>query len=116
MRIWRKKEPAAGAACSQLRWPGAEWGMLSAVRLGAQGPLYRAVRAAVPAVDAAVGKIIRLAGGVRVVCEEPEAEAALGRFLLRGLRIHFFGPPSEAFPDFFTCSRRSNRAFRSLSS
>ena len=62
MRIWRKKEPAAGAACSQLRWPGAEWGMLSAVRLGAQGPLYRAVRAAVPAVDAAVGKIIRLAG------------------------------------------------------
>lgn len=81
MRIWRKKEPAAGAACSQLRWPGAEWGMLSAVRLGAQGPLYRAVRAAVPAVDAAVGKIIRLAGGVRVVCEEPEAEAALGRFL-----------------------------------
>ena len=81
MRIWRKKEPAAGAACSQLRRPGAEWGMLSAVRLGAQGTLYRAVRAAVPAVDAAVGKIIRLAGGVRVVCEEPEAEAALGRFL-----------------------------------
>ena len=36
--------------------------------------LYRAIREAVPLVDAAIGKLIRLAGGVRVTAEEGQRE------------------------------------------
>lgn len=36
--------------------------------------LYRAIREAVPLVDAAIGKLIRLAGGVRVTAEEGQEE------------------------------------------
>ena len=44
-------------------------------------PLYRAVREAVPIVDAAVLKLIRLSGGVTARCEDPDAQAGLDRFL-----------------------------------
>ena len=43
--------------------------------------LYRAVREAVPVVDAAIYKLIRMTGGVSVRCEQPEAEALLREFL-----------------------------------
>ena len=43
--------------------------------------LYRAVREAVPVVDAAVYKLVRLAGGVSVCCESPLAQDALREFL-----------------------------------
>ena len=43
--------------------------------------LYRAVREAVPVVDAAVYKLIRMTGGVTVRCEEKTAETMLGEFL-----------------------------------
>lgn len=39
--------------------------------------LYRAIREAVPVVDAAVLKLVRLAGGVGVTCQDKEAERAL---------------------------------------
>ena len=39
--------------------------------------LYRAIREAVPVVDAAVMKVIRLAGGLSVTCPDPRAEAEL---------------------------------------
>jgi hypothetical protein len=41
--------------------------------------LYRAIREAVPIVDAAVGKLIRLTGGVKVQCQEGQEE--LEKFL-----------------------------------
>ena len=43
--------------------------------------LYRAIREAVPVVDAAITKLIRLAGGVSVACGDKGAERALNRFL-----------------------------------
>lgn len=43
--------------------------------------LYRAIREAVPVVDAAMLKLVRLAGGVEAVCEDKRAEEALNQFL-----------------------------------
>lgn len=43
--------------------------------------LYRAIREAVPVVDAAILKLIRLSGGVRVLCEDSKVEEELGEFL-----------------------------------
>lgn len=41
--------------------------------------LYRAIREALPIIDAAVGKLVRLTGGVRVTA--PEGQEGLGEFL-----------------------------------
>lgn len=43
--------------------------------------LYRTIREAVPVVDAAVYKLIRLTGGLEVHCQDPAAEAELREFL-----------------------------------
>ena len=43
--------------------------------------LYRAVREAVPVVDAAIYKLIRMSGGVEIVCAEERAQEGLDRFL-----------------------------------
>ncbi len=43
--------------------------------------LYRAVREAVPVVDAAIYKLIRMCGGMNVRCQDPQAERALREFL-----------------------------------
>ena len=48
---------------------------------GGQSQIYRSIREAIPVVDAAVMKLVRLTGGVSVHCENPRAEAALQRFL-----------------------------------
>ena len=43
--------------------------------------LYRAVREAVPVVDAAINKLVRLCGGVEVACAEKGAQVGLDHFL-----------------------------------
>lgn len=43
-------------------------------------PVYRAIREAVPIVDAAIVKLVRLCGGVHVICD-PAAQRGLDRFL-----------------------------------
>ena len=50
---------------------------------GGELRLYQAVREAVPVVDAAVCKLIRLSGGTKVFCEDPETEKRLRDFLER---------------------------------
>lgn len=45
--------------------------------------LYRALREAVPAVDAAIGKLVRLCGAVQVSVEDPQAQRELSNFLAR---------------------------------
>ena len=78
----KRKEPAAAAV--QLRETGrhpfGELGSYAALRAG-EVRLYRAVREAVPVVDAAIYKLIRMTGGVTAACTDPEAERALGEFL-----------------------------------
>ena len=43
--------------------------------------LYRSIREAIPVVDAAILKLIRLAGGVEAVCQDKRAERELNEFL-----------------------------------
>lgn len=78
----KRREPAAAAV--QLRETGrhpfGELGSYAALRAG-EVRLYRAVREAVPVVDAAIYKLIRMTGGVTAACGDPEAQRALGEFL-----------------------------------
>ena len=82
----RKKREAAEAAPAavQLRnWERHPFGMLGEyvpLRSG-ETRLYRAVREAVPVVDAAVYKLIRMTGGLTVSCEDKTAGRELGEFL-----------------------------------
>ena len=84
MRWLKKRRETAAPAAVQLR--GGErhpFGMLGdyvPLRRG-EVRLYRAVREAVPVVDAAVYKLIRMTGGVTARCADPAAERALGEFL-----------------------------------
>lgn len=81
---FEKKPPAIATAAAQLRGGGRHpFGVLDRyVPLDtAQIPLYRAVREAIPIVDAALSKLIRLVGGLTVVCDHTAAQAGLERFL-----------------------------------
>ena len=83
MRLFEKKK-AGGAAAVQMRGGSCHpFGMLdNYVPLHhGETALYRAVREAVPVVDAAVGKLIRLCGGVSVVCGDERAQEGMERFL-----------------------------------
>ena len=81
----RKKEQTGGAAAAvQVRERGGH--PFAALRGymplgGADAALYRSVREAVPIVDAAIGKLVRLSGGFRVLCEDERALEELGEFL-----------------------------------
>lgn len=83
---WRKKREAARPPQEtvQLRnWEKHPFGTLGEyVPLRNQeARLYRAVREAVPVVDAAVYKLIRMAGGLSVSCETAAAQRELNAFL-----------------------------------
>ena len=80
----RKAERGAAAAAAQLR----DAGRHPFVQMDGYVPLYhgeialyRAIREAVPVVDAAVCKLVRLCGGVTVVCRDKRAQEELDRFL-----------------------------------
>ena len=73
----KRRDPAAPAV--QLRsWEQHPFGALREyVPLGrGEARLYRAVREAVPVVDAALYKLIRMTGGAAVRCGDGAAEAA----------------------------------------
>ena len=81
---WFQRRAAAAPAPVQLRETGHHpFGMLGdyvPLRRG-ETRLYRAVREAVPVVDAAIYKLIRMTGGVTAVCGDPAAERGLREFL-----------------------------------
>lgn len=82
MGLFQKKSSAVPRA--QLRSTGGHpFGMLKSYTPLGNGNIscYRAIREAVPIVDAAIGKLVRLSGGFSARCENPEAEAKLNRFL-----------------------------------
>ena len=82
---FEKRSPAIAAAAAQLREGGQHpFGILDRyVPLdNAQIPLYRAVREAVPIVDAALSKLVRLVGGVTVICRDAAAQDGLDAFLM----------------------------------
>lgn len=82
-KFGRKREGAAAEAV-QLRRGGVQpfGAMEGYVPLGGgDAGLYRAIREAVPIVDAAILKLIRLAGGFSVSCENAAAQAGLEKFI-----------------------------------
>lgn len=83
MGIFKKKNNArvsAPAVQTKNRHP---FGMIDGyVPLGApQLRLYRALREAVPVIDAAIFKLVRLTGGFAAECENKAAEAELSEFI-----------------------------------
>ena len=84
MAFFKRKEEGVAAASTQLRSRDAlPWnGLMDMAPLGGgEARLYQAIRQGVPAVDAALCKIIRLAGGVWVACETQDVQRQMDRFL-----------------------------------
>ena len=84
MKNEQPNKSTGGEAAVQLRGGGRQaFGMLERYvpLLDGETALYRAVREAVPVVDAAVCKLVRLAGGVKVRCGDGAAQQALEQFL-----------------------------------
>ena len=84
MGFFRKKKEAGAAATPQIKrgdaHPFAMLGSYVPLRQG-EARLYRAIREAVPLVDACIYKIIRLCGGVTAECSDPGASRELKQFL-----------------------------------
>ena len=82
MMIFSRKKPA-GALAVQTAGPEEPFSELSSYVPLARGErrLYDALREAVPVVDAAIGKILRLVGGFSVRCPDRAAEEGLAAFL-----------------------------------
>jgi len=81
---WRKKEKAGVAAVTQLRDGNVH--PFSALRgympLGmGEERMYHQLRVALPVLDAAVGKLVRLSGGFSVACRNEAAQEKLNQFL-----------------------------------
>ena len=84
MRLFEKKKSGGEAAAVQLRSGKSHpFSILDGYVPLHQGEmaLYRAVREAVPVVDAAVLKLVRLCGGVSAECADKRAQGELERFL-----------------------------------
>ena len=80
----KKTEGGAVAAVCQLR--SADVHPFGAMRGfvplgGGEERMYREMREAIPVLDAAVGKLVRLCGGFRVNCKNAEAQRKLNDFL-----------------------------------
>lgn len=83
-KLGKKPEQALPAAAVQLRSGGRHpFGLLDGYVPMSAGELalYRAIREAVPIVDAALMKLVRLCGGVNVTAGEMRAQGELERFL-----------------------------------
>ena len=86
MKIWKRRAAGQETAAGPVQLRGGErhpFALLDGyvpLHEPAFG-LYRAIREAVPVVDAAVLKLVRLAGGVRVTCADKGLEKRLAEFL-----------------------------------
>ena len=78
-----KKQQGTVAVCQMRGGREHPFGLLgSMVPLGTgQEEIYRQLREAVPVLDAAVGKLVRLSGGFSVECKSPVAQKKLEEFL-----------------------------------
>ena len=84
MGLFHKKNEPGGGLAVQIREGGRHpFGVLDGyVPLGhGEIAIYRAIREAVPIVDAAIWKIVRLSGGVKVTCRDRKAQEGLDWFL-----------------------------------
>lgn len=83
MGLGKKKQERAAARVQLRQGDRHPFGMLENYVPLQTGDiaLYRAIREAVPVVDAAICKLVRLCGGVSVVCREQAAQEGMERFL-----------------------------------
>ena len=80
----KKTETGTVAAVCQLRSGNAHpFGAMRAFQPlgGGEERIYRELREALPVLDAAVGKMVRLCGGFQPKCRNPEAQERLEKFL-----------------------------------
>ena len=80
----KRKDNAVAATASQLRGTNSHpFGALRGfVPLGGgEERIYRQLREAIPVLDAAVGKLVRLSGGFQVQCKDPLVQKKLEHFL-----------------------------------
>ena len=80
----KRKENGAVAAVCQLRSGNTHpFGCMKSFTPlgGGEERIYREVREAIPVLDAAVGKMVRLCGGFEVQCRNPEAQKRMNDFL-----------------------------------
>ena len=85
---WGKKKEAAGAVAAVCQLRGGDTHPFGAMRGfvplgGGEERIYRELREAIPVLDAAVGKLVRLCGGFQVACRNEEAQQKLEGFLKR---------------------------------
>ena len=81
---WKKKENPGVAAVCQLRSGNTHpFGAMKGFTPlgGTDEQIYREMREALPVLDAAVSKLVRLCGGFTVECRNPEAQQRLENFL-----------------------------------
>ena len=81
---WKRKDKTPVAAVCQLRSGNTHpFGALQGFTPLGTGEehIYRQLREAIPVLDAAVGKLVRLSGGFRVECRERESQRRLEEFL-----------------------------------
>lgn len=81
----KKETKATGpvAVCQLRGTQGYGFGALRAVTPlgGGEEELYRQIRESIPVLDAAVGKLVRLSGGLSVQCKNKQAQEKLEAFL-----------------------------------
>ncbi len=79
----KKKEGLPGAVCQLRSGSVHPFGMLQGFTPlgGGEERIYRQLREAIPVLDAAVGKMVRLCGGFQVKCQNPQAQQRLNAFL-----------------------------------
>ena len=83
MKQKRKEQAVAASACQLRSNHGYPFGALRGFTTLGTGEdrIYRKLREAIPVLDAAVGKLIRLTGGFRVECRSKKAQERLEQFL-----------------------------------
>ena len=81
---WKKKDkPGVSAVCQLRDGRTHPFGALRGyVPLGSgEERIYREMREAIPVLDAAVGKLVRLSGGFQAQCRNAVSQEKLNRFL-----------------------------------
>ena len=82
MKRKRKEQTQTAAACQLRTGSSHPFGALKGfAALGREGQIYRQLREAVPVLDAAVGKLVRLSGGFAVKCRSAASQQKLEQFL-----------------------------------
>ena len=83
MKRKQKEKPLAATACQLRGGQSHPFGALKGfVPLGTgEEMMYRQLREAIPVLDAAIGKLVRLSGGFAVHCRNKESQQKLEKFL-----------------------------------